>query len=107
MGVARISDITKKKALAASESIALANDRRIHPMKASNHRGEPRWDVSEAYVLLQLDMDAGTHLTMKPRELYKTRKEYYENYPLNVFRGHIEQEHRGRNFINYLKKKTA
>jgi hypothetical protein len=49
-------------------------------------------------------MDEGKHRTMKPSELRQTRQQY-QNYPIRVFRGHIEQEERARKYIVYLKKK--
>jgi hypothetical protein len=76
-------DITAKKALAVSESAALANDRRIHPKRVLNPRGEPRWEGSEIVRLLRLDMDVGKHHTMKPLELRQTRQQY-RNYPKSV-----------------------
>jgi hypothetical protein len=97
-------DIIEKMAIAVSESAALANDRRIHPKKVLNPRGEPRWEGSETIRLLRLDMDAGKHHTMKPLELRQTRQQY-RNYPKGVFRGHIEQEERARKYIVYLKNK--
>jgi hypothetical protein len=70
-------------------------------------RGEPRWEGSEAVRLLRLDMDEGKHHTMRPRDLYQTRPQYYEKYPLTVFRGHIDQEERRRKYFVFLKKKQA
>lgn len=40
--------IIEDQGLAASESTPLAHDRRIYPKNATNHRGEPRWEGSEA-----------------------------------------------------------
>jgi hypothetical protein len=82
----------------------------------SNKRAKTSYDVeepclllegSEAVRLLRLDMDEGKHHTMRPRDLYQTRPQYYENYPLTVFRGHIDQEERRRKYIVFLKKKQA
>lgn len=93
---------------AAAESAALAHDRRIHPKPTHNHRGEPRWEGSEAEQLLQFDVDEGKHESMKPQELYHSRKEY-QNYTLDVFRGHIYQEEKRRKFLAYCatKKKNS
>ena len=99
--------IIEDKKLSASDSAALAHDRRIHPKKATNHRGEPRWEGSEAERLLKLDMDNKKHEVMKPKKLHQSRKEYYENYPLSVFRGHIYQEEKSRKFMAYWKAKQA
>ena len=53
------ADIRKKQAFAASDSAALANDRLLHPVPTHNHRGEPRWEGSEAQRLLRQDIDLG------------------------------------------------
>ena len=44
-------------------------------------------------------MDERKHKTMKPQQLYQSRKEYYDNYPLTVFREHIYQEEKRRKFM--------
>jgi hypothetical protein len=98
--------ITDKNNSAASDSAALARDRLIYPKKTHNHRGEPRWEGSEAERLLRLDMDDGKHNRMKPMDLYNSREEYYANYPLAVFRGHINQEDKRRKYIAYRSSKS-
>jgi hypothetical protein len=83
----------------ASESCAtLAHDRRIHPRKATNHRG----GGSEAEWLLKLDMNEDTHKRMQPKEVYLSRMEYFHNYPLRVFLKRSDQEERRRKFIVYF-----
>jgi hypothetical protein len=84
---------------AASDSAAFAHDQQIYPNAAKNHRGEPRWEGSKAERLLRQDMDEGKHKAMKPQLLYNARKEYYEHYPLKVFREHIYQEEKRRKFL--------
>ena len=105
----RLNDLRKrirdKNNRASAESAALAHDRRIHPKATHNHRGEPRWEGSDAERLLRLDMDQGMHKIMKPQELWSSRKEYYENYSKDVFRGHIYQEEQRRKFLSYVKNK--
>ena len=97
--------VREKNDRAASDSAALAHDRRIHPKPAFNHRGEPPWEGSDAERFLCEDMDAGKHNTMTPKELHASRKEYRDNYPLVVLRQHIYQEERRRKFQYYLKVK--
>jgi hypothetical protein len=80
---------------ARSDSAALAHDRRIYPKKTYNHRGEPRWEGSEAERLLKLDIDKGKNKSLKPIDLHQSRNEY-KMYPLTVFRKHIDQEERRR-----------
>ncbi len=102
---ARLRDLRRlikdKRDTSASDSAALARDRQIYPKAAYNHRGEPRWEASEAERLLRLDMDVGKHTTMTPFDLYCSRSEYSDNYPLTVFRKHIDQEERRRKMLSY------
>ena len=81
------------------DSAALVHDRLLFPAATHNHRGEPRWEGSEAQRLLKLDVDEQNHETMTPIQLYRSRPEYYENYPLLVFQKHIYQEVRLRKFV--------
>lgn len=101
----RLRDLRKKikqeNAFASYDAAALARDRKIYPKAEHNHRGEPRWEGSEAERLLRLDMDEGKHKIMKPIKLYHSRSEYNENYPLTVFRKHIGQEEQLRKYIEY------
>jgi hypothetical protein len=60
-----------------------------------NNKPYPRWGGTIAEDLLKIDIDAGKHETMKPRELQATRPEY-SLYPLKEFRDHVQQERRGR-----------
>lgn len=86
------NQISEKKSLASTDSIALSNDQRIHPRSTHNSRGEPRWEGSIAEQLLKSDVSKGRHTTMRPQDLYQSRPEYYNNYPLSVLRKHIDQE---------------
>lgn len=95
---ARERHITKSSN-ASTESIALARDRMLFPAPTHNHRGEPRWEGSDAERLLKVDINKKRHETMTPLELYRKRAEYYDNYKLRVFRDHIYQEVRLRKFV--------
>jgi hypothetical protein len=57
-------------------------------------------------LLLRLDMDVGKDMSMKPIDLYKSRKEYNENYLLVVFWKYIDQEQRGRKMLAYYATKN-
>ena len=100
------NQIKEKKNRATLAITALARDRQIYPKASHNHRGEPRWEGSEAERLLRLDMDDGKDKSMKPIGLYQSRKEYNENYPLDVFRKHIDQEQRRRKMLAYYATKN-
>ena len=63
------------------------------------------WEGSEAERFLRQDMDENKHKTIKPKALWKSQKVYCENYPLDVFRRHIDQEERRRKYIFYLQQK--
>lgn len=97
-------NIRAKKTHAASDSVALAHDRAIHPKKPLNHRGEPRWEGSEAERLLKVDIDNGMNEGQTPSELWKSREEY-QYYPLTVFRKHVHQEVKLRKFIAHRRAK--
>ena len=97
----------------AAELIAAAGDRARddeaaytqfvanHPPKSHDHRGLPRWAGSDAERLMKEDMAAGLHKGVKPKQFYATRPEF-QVYPLQIFRGHIDQEIRLQNYNNYL-----
>ena len=67
---------------------------------AQTAKGYPRWEGSDAEKLLKADVDAGRHLAMEPSELHAFREEY-EEFPLKVFRDHIQQETRSRTTSSY------
>jgi hypothetical protein len=94
------------KSRANDDAEALAHDRRIYPKPAFNHRGEPRWEGSDAEKSLRLDVQAGKNRTMRPKALYESREEY-KIVPLDVFRGHIDQEWRRQKYIRQLRDKAA
>jgi hypothetical protein len=53
------------------EELAAYNDDRVHYLKNThNHRGEPRWEGSEAVHALKDEIDQGRHLQLKPEELW-------------------------------------
>jgi hypothetical protein len=83
-----------------TEEAALVHDRALFPIPTHNHRGEPRWDGSEAQRLLKEDVAAGIHETMKPQQLYQTHPQY-NDYSLAVFRGHLYQEVRFVKFCTW------
>jgi len=91
--------ISSKNDRCVSDSDALAHDRRIYPKAATNYRGEPRWEGSEAERLLRHDMDEGQHEMMTPMMFWESRNEYKDNYTSEVFRQHIYQEAKRRKFL--------
>jgi hypothetical protein len=87
------------------EEADFLHDMALFPRPEYNHRGEPHWDLSEAKPLLEADINDGKYPNMVPKELWLTRPEYYDVYPLEVFRKHIHQEIRTQKWHAYLKAK--
>ena len=96
----------QKKNHAARDSAALVHDRAIYPKPHLNHRGEPRWEGSEAERLLREDMQQRMHeysgkslpslmqmslAALPPEQLWLSRDEY-QDYQKDTFRQHIHQE---------------
>jgi len=105
----RLNDLRKqirqKNNHAARDSAALAHYRGIYPKSPLNHRGEPRWEGSEAARLLREDVQQRMHENMPPEQLWLSRDEY-QNYHKDTFRQHIHQEVRAsKNRASYIQRK--
>lgn len=83
--------LNSKEGRARFDSNAVAHDRALFPRAALTLRGIPFWDTSRAKVLLVADIDAKFDKGKTPKELWNERDEYKE-FPLEVFRKHIDQE---------------
>lgn len=77
--------VIKGKQEATRCRLTLENSLEINPIP------DKRLFVDVALPSLRIDMDAGKHLLMTPKELHKTRPEYLE-FALEKFRKHIHQE---------------
>lgn len=97
--------IRLSKMQASSDGNALAHDRVAHPKRLTNHRGERRWEGSDAEWLLKLDIENGKNDGLTPSAFWQSRSEYQE-YSLLVFRKHRDQEIKRRKYIAYLKAKN-
>jgi hypothetical protein len=78
----------------------VSHDRRLHPPSAVDLRGYPRWDGHPAQRLLKLDVAAGKHKELLPKQLQLTRPEYME-FPLKVFSDHVNQAKSSRHQKSY------
>ena len=90
------------KTRAEKDAKAFELFRKYHPRAATDRRGDPFWDGSEAQQLLNLDIDNNKHKEMTPLQLYQSREEYRQ-WKLEVFRGHIHQEKDTRKYLHTLK----
>jgi hypothetical protein len=70
-----------------------------HPPSEVANNGCIQWQGSEARELLLEDMEEGLHTTLGKMELWGQRPEYYEYFPLAVFRDKIYQEIRTAKYI--------
>jgi hypothetical protein len=71
---------------------AFKNYKQNHGLSEFSHRGYIQWKGSEAQELLEEDMEAGLHKRLEKKELWGSRPEYYESFPLTAFRDKIHQE---------------
>jgi hypothetical protein len=86
---------------------ALRTYKEMHKEKVSffSHYGYAEFQGSEAQRLLQKDIEDGLHESMGKKDLYASRPEYFNEYPLNVFRDRIYQEIRTAKYLHTCKVK--
>lgn len=85
---------------ARADQEAFENFKNNHPVSLFSHKGYIQWQGSEAQELLLQDMEQKLHETLGKMELYGTRREYYEQFPLSVFRDKIYQEQRTAKYLH-------
>jgi hypothetical protein len=106
---ARLSAIRKSirdlDGRAKDDEIAFKKYTQNHPVSIYSHGGYPEWQNSVAQENLQEDIDDGLHISMKKSDLHASRPEYYEQFPLPVFRDKIEQELGTAKYLFTLKEK--
>jgi hypothetical protein len=78
---------------------------RNHEVSYFSHKGYIQWQGSNAQDLLLDDMLNGLHIGMKPKTLWESRSEYYEQFPLGAFRDKIKQEIRTAKYLHTCKAK--
>lgn len=97
--------------LGTFKQAAFESDRKKFPKQATTPRGYPRWDGSAAKILLKKDIHENNHKRevvqtdgtirqIKPSEFQKTSDEY-QNFPTDIFRGHIYQEEKAQRARSY------
>lgn len=106
---ARLKDhrvaVAKMKDASFYDEEAFIHDRRLYPRKTHNQRGDAVFDKSDAQEKLREDVRNKKHKRMSPTDLYWSRREYYEVFSLDKFRGRIYQEERHQKFIFYLARR--
>jgi hypothetical protein len=105
----RLSSICKtvsdKQRRSESDEKALMAFIDNHPVSKFSHKGYEEWQGSTARTLLLEDMEADLHLSLGKKELYASRPEYYEEFPLAVFRDKVNQEIRTGKYLHTVKVK--
>jgi len=91
--------VQEQKSRAETELELMQQDRVTHPRPATNHRGEPQWEGSDAQKLLKADIKNGVLATMTKTQFYLSRPEY-RALPKAILVGHIDQE------VRYVKFST-
>jgi hypothetical protein len=84
---------------------AFDNYRRNHQPSLFSHHGYPEWQGSEAQRLLKIDLEAKKQDTMSKMDLWDSKPEFYEHFPLKVFRDKINQEIRTAKYLHTIKER--
>lgn len=80
--------------------------RSLHPPSLYSKHGYIQWQGSDAKRQLREDLESGKVDTFSnKRDLWESRTVYYSNFPLNVFRGKLEQMIRTDKYRHTLKVK--
>ena len=90
---------------AALDQAAFDNYIQNHEPSLLTRHGYSQWQGSEAQRLLKIDLKNKVHEIMTKKELHESREEYFENYPLNVFRDKVWQEIRTAKYLHTIKVK--
>ena len=78
------------KQAADEDNVDLLHGSKLFPTKTHNHRGEPRWEGSDAQKALKDDIANGIHLTMTPVEF--ANRKVFKDYAEDIIQQHIHQE---------------
>jgi hypothetical protein len=76
-----------------------------HNPSLFSHQGYPEWQGSDAQSLLRDDIEANKHNGMSKIDLWESRAEYFEDFPLSVFRDKIKQEIRTAKYLHTCREK--
>jgi hypothetical protein len=96
----------KKTDQSKEDEAFLAHDRLIFPKPTVDTHGYPMWKGSKAQEILREMIAAGRHKKDKPKVLYESEEEFYENYSLDFFRDRIYQEVKFDKRAEYVKYKA-
>ena len=84
---------------------AFDNYRRNHQPSLFSHHGYPEWQRTEAQRLLKIDLEAKKQDTISKMDLWDMKPEFYEHFPLKVFRDKINQEIWTAKYLQTIKER--
>jgi hypothetical protein len=104
--LARIrAEIKHNKNRAIDDLAAFKRYMQNHEVSYFSHKGYIQWQGSDAQDMLLDDIMNGLHIGNKPKKLWESRPEYFEQFPLNAFRSKIEQEIRTAKYLHTCREK--
>lgn len=102
----RVSSLRKTikelKDRAAVDLELFNNFKANHPPSLFSHKGYEQWQGSRAQIRLLKDIEAKKHITLGKKELWSSHEDYYENFPLHVFRDKLYQEIRTAKYLHTI-----
>jgi hypothetical protein len=76
-----------------------------HKPSLFSHKGYIQWQGSTSQELLLLDIENGKHKQISPKDLWASRSEYYDEFPLDAFRSKLYQELSTAKYLHTLKER--
>ena len=99
------ASVAESKSRAAEDDEAFCDFMSRSEPSLFSHKGYIQWQGSESQTLLQQDIHDNKHITQSKFQLWMSRSEYHESFPLTTFRSKIDQEIRTAKYIHTLKVK--
>ena len=106
----RLSDlrelVLKEQSHADSDQVAFQRFVHNHPtISLFSRLGTIQWQGSPAQKLLRQDLKEDRHKNMSTRDLYGSRPEFYNEFPIKMFRDCLRQEIKTAKYLHTLKVK--
>lgn len=98
-------DFTSNTNRAAADLLDFNNYISHHEVSKKSRKGYPQWQGSNAQHLLLTDILNNLHKSSKPIVLWRSRPEYYNQFPLTTFRSKLEQQIRTAKYLHTVKMK--
>ena len=100
------ADIQSNISRAEDDVIAFELYKLNHDVSLFSRKGYIQWQGSDSRRCLLKDLKNGWFLTkQKPKQLWESRPEYYEQFPLKVFRDKIDQHVKTAKYLHTIKVK--